>query len=273
MTEERNMLVDLLAAIDKLTTEYRDAHWLQDDDTDKTAIVRIKRDGLLKQLRESIAGGIGSHAGSSDPRTRIPIDAGALELYNQIEENITEWFVEYAKQPVHLDPETNLRQWFILFKVKQEQGRIPHEIEREYLRIVEGWVHSIEAKFDPPKTLELTVNEFYRSVDSNGNAQYDENGDPIYLMDGDRRRVKARHLAECPLCGAQRAFDPKNGDQMPALILEFRDEGNQTLENATGLCRSCAEVWRGGHRVRLLSWEVGQQEIALNTPQPQVAES
>lgn len=278
-TIEENPLAELLKAIDKLTTEYQDAHWLHDEQTGDHQIVRVRRQGLLKQLRQSIVGGIGSHGGSSSESERLPFDAHALELYDAIERNITSWFVNLIEQPVHLELEKNLREWFIVFSREVEDKSHSDAYTRGFVRKVEGWVRAIEDKFDPPKRFELTVSEYIPVRDEQGEpviehdeyvfeTECDRRGRPILDPDTDepKLKVKRHHPAECPICGAATAYDPKTGDQMMALIIEYRERGNETIDGTRGLCRSCTQYWDGLAGVRQLKAEVDAQETRLNTP-------
>lgn len=188
---------------------------------DIACISDVDHEPLLLQLRDAVAGGIGSKGGSSDGSARIPFDPGALALFDSIGATVNAW---YRTVPDHREERNltgRLRDWYVDHSNRARAGKIDEITERAALKTLEGWVRSIEAMFDPPETQEVT--------------------DP------------------CPACGGRYAIDPKTGDRITALILEFRNLGNETLDKTTGLCRSCLTVWRGGHGMREMRWAIDNE--------------
>lgn len=156
---------DLEYYVDRLTRPFQ-VHVLQRTEAlseiDASASVEVERkasarirsaehDGLIKQLREAVVGGIGSHAGGGGAGSeRLPFDDGARELYDSIEDEVSAWYVRLTEMPVHLLPERTLRG---LHLVLLQGAEGPRDL---LLRRTERWSKAIEALFDPPKTREFT---------------------------------------------------------------------------------------------------------------------
>lgn len=211
---------DLLDAVDALSLP-RTSKVMQSNDAGIMCVTTINHDPRLQHLRSAIVGGIGSHAGGSN-EPRLPFDAGSLALYTEIETAISTWFVDLMQKPVYLTPEQTLRQWYIGFHDAYLKGAVTDEERYEYTKTLRKWAHQIDSKFDPPRKLEL--------------------------------------MAPCPECGERHAFDPKSGDLMPALIVEYHEEGSQTVVNAMVSCRSCEAVWPGDSGCRSVAWSIEQME-------------
>lgn len=252
----------LLNAVQRLTNAYYDRKIIIDDDpdhgTDRQVVASLKRDGLLKQLRTAIVGGIGSHEGAAPGRERIPFDTGAVELYDSIEKDITKRFVNLLQKPVFLELEKNLTEWYLEYTNQYRAGKISAKDYDHATATVESWCRKIEGHFDKPRQLEVTVHVWER----------DETGAIVMEDIGGRQKPKvAKRLpAPCPVCGEAYARVPKTGDQVFALVLEYREIGPETIDKATGLCRFCEQVWKAGSGLRQLAWSVEQEEIRLNTP-------
>ena len=216
----------LLDAVDKLTLKHI-TKVSQSNEAGISCISEVDHDPLLLQLRDAVAGGIGSHSGSSSPRERIPFDPGALRMWDEIVGKINAWYRDLpnAREERHIHD--RLRDWYIDYSNQLRAGKISDTADREIVKLVEGWVRLIEAIFDPPITLELT----------------DEDGQP----------------SACPECGARYAIDPKTGDRITSLGIEYRNLGVETMEKATGLCRSCGATWRGGSGLRAMRWAVDNE--------------
>lgn len=265
-----NPAADLLAAVQKLTDPYHDLKIIADDEpgvshdgyelgTDHKTTARLKRDGLLKQLRNAIVGGIGSHEGAAAGRERIPFDTGAMELYDAIERDITERFVVLLRKPLHLELEATLREWRLAFMDAYDKKRVTDDALHRAVRVMESWATKIENHFDKPKQLEVTINLYKRDPES---------GEIVTeTIDGKEKPVVLRRYpAPCPNCGEAFAHNPKTGDKTFSLLLEYRELGVDTISSATGLCRFCEEVWTAGSGMRELAWQVEEAEAILNTP-------
>lgn len=211
----------LLDAVDKLTLKDT-SRVMQANEAGISCVSEVVHEPLLIQLREAVVGGIGKHAGSSAARERLPFDAGALRLFDDIVKQVNAWYLTTPKPVEERHLEDRLRDWYQDFENRRRAGRVSEAAEADAIRIVEGWQRSIEAMFDPPVRLELTT--------------------------------------ECPLCGERFAHDKATGDRVTAIIIEYRNIGAETLDKATGLCRFCAAVWRGRSELRELRWAVDHPE-------------
>lgn len=254
---EKSVREQLLDAVEKLAQPYMERNIIVDDDpvhgTDKKVVASLRRDGLLKQLRTAVVGGIGSHDGSLPGRERIPFDTGALELYDSIERDITRKFVALVQKPVHLELERTLSQWRLAFDDAHAKGTVSVSQYESVKDSVCGWVEKIEAHFVKSKQLELTINIYARDV----------NGDIIRESDKSWR-VAERLPAECPSCGEAIAFLPVTGFRVFALLFEYTEVGQDTLKTANVECRFCQASWSGLDGVRDLAYQLEQQEARRN---------
>jgi hypothetical protein len=222
-------------------------------------------DSLLAQLRDSIAGGIMSHAGgSSDPAERLPINAGAIHLYEQIERRIGEWYVDAFHKPVGLLPEADLREWhrdLLLQRSRVLSTDVGAQesfdaLEVEVTRVVTSWVRRITDFYDPPKRLEITTIVEVPVVDP-------KSGERLYRRDGELRTRLSTRPAPCPLCQQPSAFDPTTGDSITALVIEYRtSDAEAALRTAVAVCRSCEARWEGDHDIRALRLAIDEREGA-----------
>ena len=183
---------DLLTAVDALTLP--SVVKVRQSDGDREWTTECRQDALLIQLRDAVAGGIGSHAGSSAARERMPIDAGALELLSQIERVVSVWYWSVPNVRLKVDLSTRLRVWYVHHANQVRGGKLSAAEDAKTTRLVEGWVSKIRGTFDPPIRLELTE-----------------------MVDG--RMVPVA----CPAtdCGERFAFDRRTGDQVIALVVEI----------------------------------------------------
>ena len=57
-------------------------------------------------------------------------------------------------------------------------------------------------------------------------------------------------------------MDELTGNEGSAVVVEYREVGEATLDEATGLCRACGAVWKGRSALRELRWliEVAEAE-------------
>ena len=216
---------DLLTAVDALTLP--SVVKVKQSDGDREWTTECRQVPLLVQLEAAVAGGIGSHAGSSPARERMPIDAGALELLSQIDALVSGWYWSVPNVRLKVDLSTRLRVWYVHHANQVRAGKIGAAEDAKTTRMVEGWVSKIRGTFDPVIRL-----DFYELVD----------GKPMPVA--------------CPIeeCGARYAFDPKTGDRIIAVVLEYRDLGAETIDKAVGRCRACEHEWAGGYGVRELAY-------------------
>ena len=222
---------DLLTAVDALTLP--SVVKVKQSDSDREWTTECRQVPLLVQLEAAVAGGIGSHAGSSPARERMPIDAGALELMGQIEGVVSGWYWSVPNVRLKVDLSTRLRVWYVHHANQVRAGKIGAADDVKTTRMVEGWVSQIRGMFDPPIRLELTEVVGGQSV-------------PV----------------ACPECGERFAFDPNTGDRVTAVVVEYRELGEETLDRAVGSCRACSAVWRGRAALRGLRWLLDEREMA-----------
>lgn len=271
---------ELLNAVDALTLPYV-TKVMQSNDQGIHCVTTIDHDPRLQHLRESIVGGIGGHGGSSN-EPRLPFDAGALALYDAIEGEVAVWFVELTGKPVFASPEQTLRQWYLAFDDAHRKGDVSDQERWDRTNQLKGWAAQIDGKFDPPKQIEFTVTirepvmvPVVRHVTNDLGyrvpvVQKNPDGTPKMRVKVHWRtkepltRVVERRPATCPECGENTAHDPRTGDKILALVLEYRDESTQTVQNAVIRCRSCEATWEGSHGCRTVAWEIEQEETRLN---------
>lgn len=136
----------LLDVVDRLTIEHPYGAVIEG----RTRWVR--RDPLIKLLREAIASSLTGGNGLASDSSRVPFDPDALEQYDLMEKVILDAFREvtiFGTIP-HLTPEKNLRAWYAAFQV--------HATEDDtalWMKVWQLWTTKIEAKMAPPVVLEL----------------------------------------------------------------------------------------------------------------------
>lgn len=211
-------------AVDALTLPKR-VKVIQATETDSW-VSELKHAPLLIQLRDAVVGGISKHAGSSLGSERIPLDAGALELFDQISVTVNGWYLAVPVPRRHMVITDRLRAWYVHHANLIRAGRVSEEVDREATRTLVSWMDQIRAQFDPPIILEL--------------------------------------LHRCPMdsCGQQWALNPSTGDRIVALVVEYREVGAETLDQAVGRCRACGSEWRGRFALRSLRYQLDHQDAA-----------
>lgn len=234
----------LLAAVDKLTLQHPsrvvqsrtleivDAEGEVTRSMEVSCVSVVDHDPLLLQLRGAVMSSTGSKGASSDGSARIPLNPTADALFVAIARQINAWYrrLPNAREERHIHE--RLRDWYIDFENRRRAGKLSEVEDLAASKVVEGWARSIEAMFDPPTVLEIT-----------------EEG-----------RAGVAQPTPCPVCGGRYAIDVRNGDRVTALIVEYRNLGLDTMEHATGLCRSCEEVWHGSGGLRAMRWAIDHTE-------------
>jgi hypothetical protein len=240
----------LLDAVDRLTlkhvtrvlqtkkVDHTDEEGNVIDSIDVACISDVDHDPLLQQLRDAVAGGTSGHWSSSQARERIPLNSGAMEMFDAIARKINIWYLAVPNPREDRYIWDRLRDWYIDYENRRRAGKVTETVEISTLKLVEGWARNIEAMFDPPTVFEIT-----EVVDREG--------------------VKRNAPVACPICGNPKAYDPRNGDLIAALVIEYRNLGVDTIDKATGLCRSCETVWRGGSGIRELRWAIDHTDDTL----------
>jgi hypothetical protein len=237
---------ELLDAIEVLTRSNR-SHILRT----KNGISCVSGFGpgsLLEQLRNAIAGGVGAHAGAADGAGRWPINAGALSLNAEVQDEVRQWHVRDVHLPPAVTIEATLMAWHLAILNRRRRDGDTEQIERYAVRKLVGWANRIESMFDPVDRLELTQEVAVPVVDP-------ITREPVLRRDGTPRVRVRQEPAACPRCGERTAFDRDTGDQITALVVEYRRTvGEAALHGASGACRFCGTEWSGEREVRELRW-------------------
>jgi hypothetical protein len=261
LTEDQNYLLD---AVDALTLP-RKVRFVQVNNAGISCVSEHQHESLIEWLRDAIAGNIGSHdGGSSDPTTRIPFDPNALALYERIEHKIGEWYVLRTGKPPGLLPEQNLREWYRHYAAGEGRDRY-HEavldaLGVELTRQLSSWARQITAMSDPPKRLEVATKVQVPVVNP-------RTGERLYREDGSLRTRLSTHPAACPKCDQATAFDPTTGDQITALVIEYRQSDEEdALNAAVAVCRSCEWRWSGNAGIRELRLQIDEWEASHAPP-------
>lgn len=136
----------LLDVIDRLTIEHPYGAVIEG----RTRWVR--RDPLIKLLREAIASSLTGGNGLASDSSRVPFDPDALEQYDLMEKVILDAFrgVTIFGTIPHLTPEKNLRAWYAAFQVSATE-----EDTALWMKVWQAWTTKIEAKMAPPVVMEL----------------------------------------------------------------------------------------------------------------------
>jgi hypothetical protein len=238
----------------------------------------IKHEPLLVRLRDAIAGGISSHGAATQGRERIPLDPGALIVWDRITERINELYLDMpAHQRQHLYVQDRLAGWY---SAHRDTVTDDTESARENRRMIKGWARSIEAMFNPPSVLELTTEIRACVLTTRSRRTWDSDrarlvSHPYLTAKIDRttkepaERVVGHVPAQCPECGESYGHDPKTGDRVIALVVEYHDLGAETLDYAIGRCRFCERIWRGRTAIRELRWAIDNYD----TPAPELQHS
>lgn len=195
---------DLLHYVNLLRQPHRTPHIQRPDDA-PPFIGYSEHDGLLAQLRAAIVGGIGTHGGSSTVGSeRLPFDASALQLYDHIETGIANLYVEAHQEPIHLEPERNLADWYRTVSEARSRGDITDELWGSLHTQVSTWVRAIEDKFNPWRQREWN--------------------------------------APCPECSELYAWDQTTGNRVRAIVMDYRENDYGSIEIGAITCRFCHDL-------------------------------
>ena len=220
----------MLEAVERLTLPHK-SRVLQTNDAGISCISEVDHEPLLKALKDAIGSGVGRHASATQGREKIPLNPAALELFDEIADDVTTW----SKHLPTADPSDTLwhrlGKWYVDFENRRRGNQLSLEQEREFEKVIVGWDRRITDMFDPPSVFELTR-----------------------IVDGHNRPEA------CPECDQSVAFEPKTGNHITALIVEYREMGPETLDLAVACCRSCGTVWKGRNAIRALRWAIDHPE-------------
>ena len=146
----RNRLLD---AVDALTVTRNIPTVIEDDEGRWLGVHTEKHAPLLDMLEDGISSQ-GAGSASSDPG--IPIDAAAIELVQEMRGIIRSWCEALEQHIPTGNVKSALRRWYQAHVNALRSGEITDVADLAVTKIVEGWVKTIEAKFDPPDILEWT---------------------------------------------------------------------------------------------------------------------
>lgn len=194
----------------------------------------VRRDPLIKTLRDLIASSLTGGNGTASNTSRLPFDADAMELYDRLELQI---LANFAGNAPHLLPEDNLRAWYVTYTAAN-----PTDVET-WTGKWGHWVAVIEAKIGRPVVLELIDEKTHEPV-------------------------------PCPECGfgwftvpLNSGSDGKGGtwvdsEQRVALTAIYRPDGHGGLESSTVECGCCHWRVSGSHRIREFAWNIERKDTA-----------
>lgn len=197
----------------------------------------VRRDPLIKTLRELIASSM--TGGNSTPAnvSRLPFDADALRLYADLESLVLEKHAIVGRVP-GLTPEENLRAWYVAFKATNPED------DAAELTLWSGWVSKIEAKIGSPVVLEL-MTERVETI----------------LVDGKPKPITRHDPVPCPDCGFGWFTTVLNSgpgwvdsEQRVALTATYRPDGEGGLQSSSVECGCCHWRISGSTKIREFSW-------------------
>lgn len=157
---------------------------------------------LLSQLREAIFGGMERGGGSGSTGSRMLVDPTALDLYQDIDRDITEaWVAAFQRVPNADRPEALVTEWAAW---ADDETIVTIRGREAYAHgWVSFWVQRIEDFFNPPRAAEIQAPCIQCGADH-----------VMRDSDGEQRRDTALHFirdrvtgttlrAECAACGTQ----------------------------------------------------------------------
>jgi hypothetical protein len=200
----------------------------------------VRRDPLIRQLRELVASSLTGGNGTASQSSRLPFDPDALEQYGKLEQQILAELGKVSRVVPHLLPEDNLRSWYAAVYAGMDE-----ESEKAWMGVWRYWQTYIEGKLEAPVVLELM-----------------------------RRTADGHHVPyECPECGMgwytvtlNSGPDGRGGrwrdqEQRVALTAMYRSDGEGGLQRSAVECGCCG--WRvSGSRIRAFAWDLEQAEHA-----------
>lgn len=168
---------------------------------------------LISQLRGAIFGGMETTGGTSKPQSKLPISAAALDIYMQIDREITAaWVDAFQKVPDASQPEALLAQW----GAWADPSTIVTVGTRTYYApdAVNLWEDRITDFFDPPRMAEIN--------------------------------------AECPMpeCGERYVYTLVDGEEVRSSSMRFH-RSRTTGQTLDARCLACGNVWQPSQFDRL----------------------
>lgn len=159
--------------------------------------------GLLAQLRDAIYGGMANDGAGAGFRSKLPIQAAALDLYMTLDRQITEAWVEAFKRVPNADRiERLLSEWAAW---AEPTTHTTVNGTNMYARdAVQTWITAVEDYFNPPRLAEID--------------------------------------APCFLCGERYVHRTVDGETIRSAALTFRRD-RDTGETLDAGCAGCGSVW------------------------------
>lgn len=225
-TDTEFLLISIRDNIDKLSLPYKQVV-LQESDGPEVVIE--KRTILLKPLLVQLQDAIGSSQsivarGGGDMSTRSVLDASALMLQTDIEEDLRQLWLTLFTPVRKARPLENTKALRLLM-VQINKLVMDKRLETDELwnvhYIFDKWVHQIETKFDPPVVIEVT--------------------------------------RPCPKCHESFVYDDFN-DRILALVVEWR----KSFEQSSACCRACGQTWMGQTELRQMRYDLDRLDEELD---------
>jgi len=195
------LLISLREDINKLTQPYKQSIIQETGGAD----VRIeKREITLKPLLTQLQEAIGSSQsvvarGGGDMSTRSVLDAGALMLMTDIEEDLKGLWLTLHPEP-KARPFDNLRAVRLLMVAVTKlvmDNRLDDEELWKVKSVIGFWVEQIELKFDPPVVIEITR----PCPKCHASFVFDEYNDRVLVLVVEWRKSFEASSAQCRHCG------------------------------------------------------------------------
>jgi len=158
---------------------------------------------LIAQLREALFAGLGADGAGGGHRSKLPLQAAALDLYMLIDRQITEvWVAAFHRVPNADRPEQLLAEWAAW---AGEESIVPLGEGTVYATAaVAHWVTLIEDYLNPPRRAEIN--------------------------------------APCVQCGERYTYRSVDGETVRSAALTFT-RSKDTGDTLDARCGACAAVW------------------------------
>lgn len=210
-----------LELLDKLT---KDGHeWL---DTDAGKIL-AERQGLLPQLRAAIFAGMENTGGSSAFGSKPPLDAGAVDLYDEIADQASQVLAIVDHHPTpYGHPENYVRLW------AAQTGE-----QRRFTITTRVSIPGFEWKAEDPHTKGVEIRtETYSAIELL--RLWAERCEAFFNPSTSREIA-----APCPACGERYVYRHQDGQAIRSAALNIlRDK--QSGKSIEAKCGNCSASWK-----------------------------
>lgn len=199
-TDTEFLLISLREDINKLTLPYKQSI-LQEMGGPEVELVKqeITLKPLLVQLQEAIGSSQSIVArGGGDMSTRSVLDAGALMLMTDIEEDLKGLWDTLHPEPKArpFDTVRAVRLLMVAVNKLVMDNRLENEELQKVNIIVGSWVDQIEMKFDPPVVIEVTR----PCPKCHESFVFDEYNDRVLALVVEWRKSFEHSSAQCRAC-------------------------------------------------------------------------